>query len=59
MDKYLDRIHELRAELRRCPLPAGEDYYAVSSELDRVWRNFHAYCRRHHIEFPYEEALYN
>ena len=56
-DKYLSRIRDLRGQLRGCALPAGDDFYAIQDELTRVWNNFHAYCRRHHIEFPYEEAM--
>ena len=60
--KYLDQIADLRAQMRAIPIseehPAGPEFYELSQQLDKVWRNFRAYCRRHNVEFPYREAMY-
>ena len=60
--KYLDQIADLRVQLRAIPVseehPAGPEFYELCQRLDKVWKNFRAYCRRHNAEFPYEEAMY-
>lgn len=60
--KYLDQISDLRAQLRAIPVseehPAGLEFYELLAKLDKVWKNFRAYCRRHNVEFPYKEAMY-
>lgn len=60
--KYLDQISDLRAQMHAIPIseehPAGPEFYELSKRLDKVWKNFRAYCRRHNVEFPYRGAMY-
>ena len=52
MDKYIKKIEALRAELRELWVKQDSRFYDVQRELDRVWANARAYCRRHSLEFP-------
>lgn len=60
--KYLDQISDLRAQMHAIPVsvehPAGPEFYELGQRLDKAWKNFRTYCRRHNVEFPYEEAMY-
>lgn len=52
MDKYITKIEALRAELRTLWVNQDPRFCDVQRELDRVWANARAYCRRHNLEFP-------
>lgn len=58
MDKYVQKILELRNELRAMFVnkkdgePFSPEFNEKGRELDKVWRNLQAYCRRHGCEFP-------
>ena len=64
-EKYLVQISELREQLHELSQEAmckhqsvGPEYYELSAKFDKVWNNFRAWCRRHHVEFPYQDAMY-